>query len=1125
MLTRRATQKKLLEESSVEDSSTTDSSQGEFTAIFGTEEETSINTSLTTLISYKDRMEETTAVLAAPIRKRVERLLSKAHRNGDKLARQRGEENPSQTDLEIIKETQASLEQQRKDHEALSQELYEAEDNPTALEEDEAKADEFDRVMTAALRDCRYLISQRSIHSNVSSLEAAVRSLTAAYEISPDNDHSLVISKVSSKIKDLENDLHLSLMTEDEELRGRGNLMLEKAYATQGRVAGAKTSDVKPPTSKSNKSNVKLRHIEIPSFSGKTEDWLGFKRLFYKAVHNNDDLDDDTRLTYLVQAMQDPRVKAEFAERLEEPGAYRKILSELEDEHDKPRWMHRRYCEQMKNLETNPHTREGMKQLISQVNTILNGFIRLKGEDCRIILTSITEGVMDPELRALWNQRTDSKKTTPPIEELLQFIKDQADQMEEDPPTSTIKGWERVKHRQGPKYKGSAHSVVNPVPSQQRGSQPKTNQQSHGGTTSTTSNSSCPVCQGGHPLFFCSTFKGYSVSQRKENVMSLKLCLNCLKPNHVAHDCNSTFRCRVQDCGKKHNSLLHEDRSATSTATHQTNAATHAEDQDPDEENEECLLMTAKVTLIGPTGKVMTVRALLDAGSTLSIISTKLMKHLNLTTTGKEVAISGIKSKDNQQSHPMARVTLASEYHTDWKRDVTVAAMDEVIRQLPLQDAQSVRRMSHLQDLDLADDKFDKPGKIELLLGQSVWRHLFLEGRVKGVKQEDPEAWHTVFGWTVLGTYNPHCLTPTHQAITHVVASVEDSKVSDMLLARFQELEEPSTYYAARTPTELKVEQYFKETHLYDQSQLRYIVKLPRKEDPPSLGESRTQAINRARANERSLIRKGGLQPFQEVMKEYLTLHHAKEINVQEHQSQSTPSYYMPVHSVVKASSTTTKVRAVFDASAKTTSLSSLNDILAVGPTLHPTIDKILLRFRQYKIALSSDISKMYREVLLHPEDQPLHRYIWRESEEDTWKDYQMTRVTFGVAASPYLAVKVLQQTGEDHGEQHPTAQWHINNSFYVDDLLGGADTIEEAVNLYKNLSNILGKASFNLRKWRSSSKEVLKKIPTAIQEPLPTQELIDQHSATYPKALGVAWDSKEDNMFTSINLPDTYNS
>ena len=1055
----------------------------------------------------------------------MDRMLSKTCKNRDKLARQRDEETPATTDLETLKETQATLEQQKQDYECHIQELYEVESNPTAIEEDEAKSDEFDRAMMMALRDCKYLISQRSIHSNIYSLEAAIRGVTAAYDASPENDHSLAINRLSSKINDLEKDLHLSLMDEEEELRGRGNHMLEKAYATQSRVAGSKTTDVKPATaSKSSKSNVKLRHIEIPSFSGKTEDWLGFKRLFFKAVHNNNDLDDDTRLTYLVQAMQDPRIKAELAERLEEPGAYTKILAELEAEHDKPRWMHRRYCEQMTTLTTNPHTREGMKRLISQVTVIQNGLVRLKGEESKYILTSRTEAVMDHQLRALWNQRTDARKTTPPIEELLQFIKDQADQMEDN---TASKPEERVRQREVPRSKGSAHSVVNPVPAQQRGSQPRTNQTSYQRSSSSTTASSCPLCQGGHPLFYCPTFEGLPVSQRKEKVMLLKLCLNCLKPHHVAHDCNSTFRCRVQDCGKKHNSLLHEDRATTSTGqqNHQTHAATHREDQDPAEEDEECLLMTAKVTLIGPTGKMMTVRALLDAGSTLSIISTKLMRNLDLVKTGKEVSISGIKSKDNQKPHPMAKVILASEYDPSWRKEVTVAAMGEVIRQLPLQDAASVRRMPHLQNLDLADDKFHQPGKMELLLGQNVWRHLFLEGRVRGSRQEDPEAWHTVFGWTVLGTYNPHGQTPTLQFITHVVASVEDSRVSDQILARFQELEEPSSFnlQAVRTPTETKVEQHFSNTHHYDKELQRYVVRLPKVDDPPSLGESRTQAINRARANEKSLIRRGGLQPFQEVMREYLTLRHAEEVNMSK--QQHSPVYYMPIHSVTKISSSTTKVRAVFDASAKTSNHISLNDILAVGPTLHPTIDQILLRFRQYAIALSSDITKMYREVLLHPEDQPLHRYNWREDQHSPWKEYQMKRVTFGVAASPYLAVKVLQQTGEDHGKQHPKAQWHINHSFYVDDLLGGADTTEEATALYKHLSLILEKAGFHLRKWRSSSTAVLTQIPHNIQESLPTQELIDQHSATYPKALGVAWDSREDSMFTSINLPDSYSA
>ncbi len=108
-------------------------------------------------------------------------------------------------------------------------------------------------------------------------------------------------------------------------------------------------------------------------------------------------------------------------------------------------------------------------------------------------------------------------------------------------------------------------------------------------------------------------------------------------------------------------------------------------------------------------------------------------------------------------------------------------------------------------------------------------------------------------------------------------------------------------------------------------------------------------------------------------------MEHAQLVNGKVHQSKV---YYMPIHAVFKESSSTTKVRAVFDASARSTNGKSLNDLLAVGPTLHPTLSQIILKFRTYRVAVSSDISKMYREVLLHPEDRSLHRFIWRNNQD-----------------------------------------------------------------------------------------------------------------------------------------------
>ena len=39
----------------------------------------------------------------------------------------------------------------------------------------------------------------------------------------------------------------------------------------------------------------------------------------------------------------------------------------------------------------------------------------------------------------------------------------------------------------------------------------------------------------------------------------------------------------------------------------------------------------------------------------------------------------------------------------------------------------------------------------------------------------------------------------------------------------------------------------------------------------------------------------------------------------------------------------------------------------------------------------------------------------------------------------------------------------------------------------------------------------------------MPSQELVDSHTASYPKALGITWDSKQDLMSAHVNLPDHY--
>jgi hypothetical protein len=79
--------------------------------------------------------------------------------------------------------------------------------------------------------------------------------------------------------------------------------------------------------------------------------------------------------------------------------------------------------------------------------------------------------------------------------------------------------------------------------------------------------------------------------------------------------------------------------------------------------------------------------------------------------------------------------------------------------------------------------------------------------------------------------------------------------------------------------------------------------------------------------------------------------------------------YYLPHHPVFKENSSTTKTRIVFDGGARTSNGVALNDILLVGPTIQQDLYSIVLRIRTHQVCFTADIAKMYRQVVIHPQD------------------------------------------------------------------------------------------------------------------------------------------------------------
>ena len=85
---------------------------------------------------------------------------------------------------------------------------------------------------------------------------------------------------------------------------------------------------------------------------------------------------------------------------------------------------------------------------------------------------------------------------------------------------------------------------------------------------------------------------------------------------------------------------------------------------------------------------------------------------------------------------------------------------------------------------------------------------------------------------------------------------------------------------------------------------------------------------------------------------------------------------YIPHRAVVRPDKITTKLRVVYDCSAKSGG-TSLNDCLYKGPCLTPLIFDSILRFRLNNVALVADIASAYLQISVAPPQRDLLRFLW----------------------------------------------------------------------------------------------------------------------------------------------------
>jgi hypothetical protein len=216
---------------------------------------------------------------------------------------------------------------------------------------------------------------------------------------------------------------------------------------------------------------------------------------------------------------------------------------------------------------------------------------------------------------------------------------------------------------------------------------------------------------------------------------------------------------------------------------------------------------------------------------------------------------------------------------------------------------------------------------------------------------------------------------------------------------------------------------------------------------------------------------------------------------------------YLPHHCVLRPSSTTTSLRVVFDASAKTTTGLSLNDIQHVGARVQQDLVPIMIRMRKHRYAMISDVTKMYRHIRMNEDHCNLQRILWMVNGE--LKAYRLNTVTYGTTSAPFLATRTLKQLALDEKKRFPKAAQVGLKDFYVDDLMTGSSTVQEAITIMKEVIALLNSAGMELRKWCSNHPDIVSQVPEEMRQKL--VQFNEEDDSTV-KALGMFWQPNTDN-------------
>ncbi|XP_047028789.1 uncharacterized protein LOC124636671 [Helicoverpa zea] len=618
--------------------------------------------------------------------------------------------------------------------------------------------------------------------------------------------------------------------------------------------------------------------IDIPVFSGNYRQWPTFIDLFNETIHNNNGISNAQKMQYLKgklrgeaeRLIQHLTISAENYETARDLLMHRynntQILftNQVEIFLSQPS-VHRQSSFELKRL---------YDTTMESIHAIHNLGVDTTSWDPLIVHLICKK--LDPETYSDYKQSRKSPRELPSFEELMKFIESKFTALE----PLTKKDTE-------PKPSFSSKPTFKP------GFQKRPSFKPHqAGVTFTPK---CALCEDKHDLYQCKRFLNMSPETRLTSIAKNDICQNCLY-KHNGKPCNSTKRCKY--CHEYHNSIIHDDIlqsrsqqnaiiSSPSTSTSNDNRQPKPHSNKPPSVNhvaaddEEILLTTVSLRVRAADGNFMTLRALLDQGSQISLISENAAQTLGLQRRHINASVSGI-GTTTKSGKGIVFIECQSIYE-DYSFTTQALVISRVINPLP-NNTFCKQSWPHLQNINLADPHYNVSKPIDLLLDASVYSDIIMSGLIKGPLQA-PIAQQTRLGWILSGnvrTFNCHV----------VINEVDD-------LSKFWEIEGIQDNTSNLSEQDQYCEDFYQTTTQRLDSG-RYQVALPMKQGFENLlGTSRSRAIMQFKQLEKRMSKNDTLSTaYRNFMDEYLQLGHMSNVSESRSHVTSMPTCYLPHHGV-----------------------------------------------------------------------------------------------------------------------------------------------------------------------------------------------------------------------------------